>query len=234
MLKRSDTMPNEIIWILFALLNFGLLLAAYKLFGKTGLFAWMALGTFIANLQVIKTVEIFTMVATLGNIMYGTLFLVTDALGEKYGKKDANKAVYLGFFALIASTLIMQGALLFVPHASDWAQPHLEAVFSIVFVRIVVGSLVAYIVSQLIDVHVFYKIKQKLPNDKFLWIRNNGSTMISQLIDTSIFVSIAFIGTMDFSIVISIFITTYLIKLLVASLDTPFIYLIKKMKPLGE
>lgn len=227
-------MPNEIIWILFALLNFGLVLSIYKLFGRTGLFAWMALGTFIANLQVIKTVELFTMVATLGNIMYGTLFLVTDALSEKYGKKDANKAVLLGFFALIASTLVMQGALLFNPHSSDWAQPHLEAVFSIVFIRVVIGSLVAYIISQLLDVYIFNKIKQRLPNDKFLWIRNNGSTMISQLIDTSIFVTIAFVGVMDSSIILSVFLSTYLIKLLVAALDTPFIYLIKRIKPISE
>jgi len=227
-------MSNEWIWFLFAFLNFGLILLAYKLFGKTGLFAWMALGTFIANLQVIKTVGLFSMVATLGNIMYGTLFLATDALNEKYGKKEANRAVYLGFFALIASTLIMQGALLFHPHDSDWAQPHLEAVFSIVFIRIVVGSLTAYISSQLLDVYIFDKIRKRFPSDKMLWVRNNGSTLLSQLIDTSIFVSIAFLGVMETPVFVSVFITTYLIKLLVALLDTPFIYLIKKIKPFHE
>ena len=108
---------NILLWFLFALVNFALIVGVYKLFGKTGLFAWIAMGTILANIQVTKSIDFdfgngFIVAATLGNIMYGTLFLVTDALGEKYGKKEAKKAVYIGFFSLIATVIIMQMALL--------------------------------------------------------------------------------------------------------------------------
>jgi len=221
---------NELLWFLFALINFILVLGVYKLFGKTGLFAWIAMGTVLANIQVTKTIELFGLTATLGNIMYGTLFLITDSLNEKYGIKEAKNAVYIGFFSLIAMVIIMQMALLFTPHADDFASGSLNTIFSLM-PRIALGSLTAYIISQLLDVHLFQTIKEKLPSDRLLYVRNIGSTMISQLVDTLIFVPIAFLGTHDTGVLLSIFITTYVIKLLVAILDTPFVYLIKRITP---
>lgn len=230
-------MSNELLWIIFAFVNFGLITLSYKLFGKTGLFAWIALGTVLANIQVTKTIDFnffgLHLVATLGNIMYGTLFLVTDALGEKYGVKDAKKAVYIGFFSLLATVIIMKFSIWFIPNIDDYASDSIATIFNML-PRIALGSLSAYIVSQLFDVYMFQKIKSKLPDDKYLWIRNNGSTLLSQLIDTLIFVPIAFIGEFPNDIVLDIFITTYLIKVIVAFMDTPFVYLIKKIKPLQE
>lgn len=237
-------MSNEILWFLFALVNFSLIVLAYKLFGKTGLFAWIAMGTILANIQVIKSIDFdlgFVVVAaTLGNIMYGTLFLVTDALGEKYGKKEAKKAVYIGFFSLLATVIIMQVALLFEPNSFDIAQGSFNIIFDFL-IRLSLASLTAYAVSQMFDVYLFNKIKERYPSDKLLWLRNNGSTLLSQLIDSLIFVPIAFapimlFGTMGlpWDIVWEIFWTTYIIKVLVAFLDTPFVYLIKKIKPLDE
>lgn len=230
-------MSNEILWLIFALVNFSLIALSYKLFGKTGLFAWIAMGTILANIQVTKTIDFnffgIHLVATLGNIMYGTLFLVTDSLGEKYSLKDARKAVYIGFFSLLATVIIMQFSIWFIPNIDDFANDSIVTIFSLL-PRIALASLSAYIVSQLFDVYMFQKIKSKYPEDKFLWIRNNGSTLLSQLIDTTIFVPIAFIGKFEFDIVVSIFITTYFIKIIVAALDTPFIYLIKKIKPLQD
>ncbi len=229
-------MSNEILWVLFALVNFILIALSYKLFGKTGLFAWIAMGTILANIQVTKTIDFnffgLHLVATLGNIMYGTLFLVTDSLGEKYGVKDARKAVYIGFFSLLATVIIMQFSILFIPSIDDYANDAIITIFS-VLPRIAFASLSAYIVSQLFDVYMFQKIKSATKG-KYLWLRNNGSTLLSQLIDTSIFVPIAFIGMFDNEIVRSIFITTYFIKVIVAFLDTPFIYLINKIKPLQD
>ncbi len=228
-------MSNEILWFVFALVNFSMIVLAYKLFGKTGLFAWIAMGTILANIQVTKTIDFnffgIHLVATLGNIMYGTLFLVTDSLGEKYGLKDSKKAVYIGFFSLLATVVIMQFSIWFIPNINDFSHNAIVTIFS-VLPRIALASLTAYIVSQLIDVHLFLKIKKLLPDDKYLWIRNNGSTLFSQFIDTSIFVPIAFLGIYDNDIVFSIFITTYAIKVIVAFLDTPFVYLIKYIKPL--
>ncbi len=233
-----------LLWLAFALVNFLLIVLAYKLFGKTGLYAWIAMGTVIANIQVMKSIEFdvgfIVMGATLGNIMYGTLFLVTDALGEKYGIKAAKRAVYIGFFTLLSTVIIMQIALVFKPAEWDFAQSSLETIFGFL-PRIALGSLLAYVVSQMFDVYFFSYIKTKKPEAKWLWLRNNGSTVISQLIDTAIFVPIAFAPFVLFGepgyewpMVREIFITTYVVKVIVAALDTPFVYLITKIKPLED
>ncbi|RDY68430.1 VUT family protein [Halobacillus trueperi] len=221
-------MSNEVLWILFALINFALLIGVYRLFGKPGLFVWIGMSTVLANIQVVKTVEMFGLNATLGNIVYGTAFLATDILNEKYGKKEARKAVWMGFSTLIIMTIIMQFAILFNPGENDIAQPALQALFGLV-PRIVLGSMLAYIVSQYFDVWLYAKLKKLFPSDRALWIRNNGSTMISQLLDTSIFCFIAFFGLYPFEVWLEIFITTYIIKFIVAALDTPFFYMAKKM-----
>ncbi|MBG9445123.1 queuosine precursor transporter [Cytobacillus firmus] len=220
-------MFNEWFGLLFALINFILVLAMYRLFGKTGLFVWIGFSTVMANLQVVKTIEMFGLTATLGNAMYGTAFLVTDILNEKYGKEEAKKAVWLGFFTLLSMTLIMQMVLMFKPHETDFAQESLSTLFS-VLPRIAAGSLAAYLVSQFTDVYIFTYLKKKFPKDGQFWIRNNGSTMISQLLDTLVFTSIAFLGVFPLEEWIQIFITTYLLKFIVAVLDTPFGYIAKR------
>ncbi len=229
-------MSNEWIWIFFAFINFLLFIGMYVLFGKTGIFVWIGVATILANIQVTKQITLFGFEATLGNIMYGTIFLATDALNEFFTKKDAKRAVWLGFFILIATTLIMQVALWFQPNESDFAQGSLETIFGF-FPRLVLASLIAFLISQLLDVYLFQKIKSYLPQTKFLWIRNNGSTILSQLVDTAIFVPIAFLGTFPNEVLFGIggiFVSTYLIKVLVALLDTPFLYLMKRLKPFQE
>jgi len=206
---------------------------SYKLFGKTGLFIWIAFGTVLANIQVTKNIELFGFEATLGNIMYGTLFLVTDSIGEMFGYEESKKAVKIGFFTLISTVIIMQIALVFTPTVWDEGHAALNYTFGLI-PRIALGSIIAYLISQFLDINLFIRIKNRFPDNKYLWLRNNGSTIISQLIDTLIFVPIAFLGVYDFSIVVSIFFTTYLFKVLVAFADTPFIYWIKKIKPLSE
>jgi hypothetical protein len=223
-------MPNELLWIGFAFINFIIVLLFYKLFGKSGLFVWLGFSTVAANLQVVKTIEIFGLTATMGNIMYGTAFLVTDIINEKYGEKEAKKAVWLGFATLISLTVIMQGVLMFQPDETDFAQGALKTIFDMI-PRIAIGSLAAFIISQYTDVAIYSWLRRKFPSDRQLWIRNNGSTMISQLLDTLIFTSIAFLGVYPFDIWIQIFITTYLIKFVVAIIDTPFAYLAKRIKP---
>ncbi|WP_026581145.1 queuosine precursor transporter [Bacillus sp. J33] len=220
-------MFNEWFGLFFAIVNFILVLAMYRLFGKTGLFVWIGFSTVMANLQVVKTIEMFGLTATLGNAMYGTAFLVTDILNEKYGKDEAKKAVWLGFFTLLAMTLIMQMVLLFKPHESDFAQEALSTIFSIL-PRIAAGSLAAYLASQLTDVYIFSFLKKKFPKENQFWIRNNGSTLISQLLDTLIFTSIAFLGVFPIEDWVQIFFTTYILKSLIALLDTPFGYIAKR------
>ncbi|KGP93078.1 hypothetical protein N780_12200 [Pontibacillus chungwhensis BH030062] len=218
---------NEILWIVFALINFSMLTLIYKGFGRQGLFVWIGMATVVANIQVTKTIEMFGLTATLGNIIYGTVFLATDILNEKYGKEEAKKAVWLGFFTLISMTVMMQIAVKWFTPVGTEVQTALETIFGLL-PRVAAGSLVAYIVSQYVDVFIYSKLKSMFAGDRLLWVRNNGSTMISQLLDSFVFTLIAFLGEVPTNVWFEIFITTYVIKFIVAALDTPFLYLAKR------
>lgn len=217
---------NETLWLLFALVDLCLVLAVYRFFGRVGLFGLMVFNLLLCNIQVLKTIELFGLTTTLGNILYASVFLATDLLSEFYGKKEAQKGVLLGFVTLLMMVGYMQLALLFQPAGDDFAQPHLEALFGFM-PRIALASMVAYLVSQLHDVWAFHAIKQRT-GGKLLWLRNNASTMVSQFLDSAIFCTIAFWGMFPVNVFWEILLSTYIIKVAVAALDTPFIYLAKR------
>ena len=221
-------MHNDLLWIAFSIINFVLLLVMYRLFGRLGLFVWVGMATVLANIQVTKTIELFGLTATMGNIIYGTIFLASDILNENYGKKIARKAVGLGFATLIMMTVIMQFVLLFDPAPSDFAQSSLSTIFGFI-PRVALGSLIAFAISQYVDVWLYALVKRVLPDDKFLWVRNNVSTMLSQLLDTLVFCTIAFAGTYEGSVWMEIFISTYVLKFVVSIISTPFLYGAKRM-----
>lgn len=226
-------MFNEFFGLGFVLANFLMLLIMYKFFGKAGLFAWVAISTILANIQVTKTIEIIGLTATLGNSLYASTFLATDILNEKYGKKDAQKAVWLGFFSLLIMIIAMQFGMHFIPAESDFADPSLHTIFGLV-PQIAIASMVAYLTAQHLDVWIFSALRKLFPTDNQFWIRNNGSTLISQLLDTLIFTSIAFFGVYSFDVWIQIFLSTYILKFIVSVLDTPFGYIAKVIKPADE
>ena len=103
-----------------------------------------------------------------------------------------------------------------------------KSIFSLL-PRLAIASLIAYLISQFHDVWLYEKIREKFPAKKFIWLRNNGSTMLSQLIDNLVFTTIAFYGVYPIDVMINIFLSTYIIKFIVAICDTPFIYLADKM-----
>ncbi len=220
-------MSNELLWILFLFFDLSCTVLVFKLFKKEGLFAVIVANIILCNIQVPKIIELFGLTVTLGNILYGSIFLATDLLSEFYGKKDARKGVFLGFFFMLFMTIVMQLALYFTP-ASEGMEIHsaLTVIFSLM-PRIALGSMTAYILSQTHDVWMFHLLKAKT-GGKYLWLRNNVSTALSQLIDSIIFCVIAFWG-MEFSILIEIIITTYIMKIIVGIIDTPFIYFAKKI-----
>ncbi|OQX91178.1 MAG: hypothetical protein B6D58_08755 [candidate division Zixibacteria bacterium 4484_95] len=221
-------MPNELIWLLMAIIDFVALLTVYRIFGKDGLYVAIVISIILCNIQVLKIVELFGVTATLGNILYGSIFLSTDILSEKYGKRQARKGVWFGFYALIFTTIIMQIALLFKPAVDDFISPALQQIFSFM-PRVVLASITAYVISQLHDVWLFHILKNKTKG-KYLWLRNNLTTMTSQLIDSVIFCFIAFWGVFPNNIFIEILLTTYFIKWCVAFLDTPFIYIARRLR----
>jgi queuosine precursor transporter len=215
---------NEIFWLIMLVMNFLAIMTAYRIWGKTGLYIWIPISVMIANIQVTKTVVLFGMEATLGNIVYATSFLATDILSECYGKKAAVKAVGIGFFSLIVMTLLMNMAILFNPAPSDFVQESMSTIFGLM-PRIALASLSAYLLSQLHDIWAYGLWHRLKPGIKWLWLRNNASTAVSQLIDTLLFTLLAFWGVFPWSILWQIMLTTYVLKWIVAMLDTPFIYL---------
>lgn len=215
---------NEILFFTTILLNFLCVTLSYRFFGKTGVYAWIALATVIANIEVVKCVDIFGMPLTLGNITYGSIFLATDILSEKYGREKAQKGVFIGFFSLLVLTVFTQLDILFVPNSDDFVQKAMETLFALT-PRICLGSMLAYLVSNMMDVFLYEKIRKILPSNKFMWIRNNAATMTCQLVDTILFTCIAFLGVFPLKTVAELCITTYLVKVLIAACDTPFLYL---------
>jgi hypothetical protein len=215
---------NELFWILMLVLNFLAIMTAFRLWGKIGLFIWIPISVIVANIQVTETVVLFGLEATLGNIVYGTSFLATDLINECYGKKEARKAVWIGFFALIVMTVLMNAALLFIPAESDFAHESLKNIFSIM-PRIATGSLIAYLAANFEDIWSFELWRRFKPGKVWLWLRSKASTFVSQIIDTVLFTLIAFWGVYPWEVLWQIMFTTYLLKWIVAVCDTPFMYL---------
>ena len=219
---------NEILWIVFLLIDLSVTILVFLKFGKEGLFVLIGVNIILCNIQVLKLVNLFSVTVTLGNILYGSIYFATDLLGEFYGRKEAYKGVFFGFGAMLLMTVFMQAALLFVPAPDDFINESMRNIFSMM-PRIALASVIAYLISQLHDVWI-YNVYKKKTGGKKLWLRNNASTMVSQLIDTSVFVTIAFWNVVSKEIFISIMITTYVMKAAIALLDTPFIYIAKRFK----
>lgn len=226
-------MYNEFFGIATFFVTFILMVLMYRCFGKQGLIAWVAIGTIIANIQVIKTVDIFGISATLGNVMFASIYLATDILNDIYGRKVAKRAVWLGFSSTLVMIIVMQMSLHFIPAPEDISQKALSTIFDLV-PRIALGSIIAYIIGQHVDVFIFSMIKKVFQSDKTFIIRAYGSTVLSSIIDTALFVTIAFIGTLPASVVFEIFITTYVLKLVSTIFNVPFGYIAKSFYRKGK
>lgn len=226
-------MPNELLLILTLLLTFSGVLAFYKVFGKTGLHVWTAMATITANIEVLILIHAFGMDQTLGNVLFASNFLVTDILSELHGKEEANKAVNIGIAASIAFIFISQSWFLYTPAANDWASESIYAIFSNT-PRLMLASFLVYAICQKFDVWAYHKwwvFTQKKFGDKdsFLWLRNNGSTLVSQLLNTVLYTFGAFLGTYDLETLLSICVSSYVIFIVTSLADTPFVYLAKKL-----
>ncbi|QHW37227.1 queuosine precursor transporter [Staphylococcus ursi] len=221
-------MYNEWLGLGSFIVTFVLMVVMFRLFGKSGLYAWVAIGTIIANIQVLKTVDIFTISATLGNVMFASIYLATDILNDIYGRKVAKKAVWLGFSSTFIMIIVMQVSLAFQPSQVDMAQDAMKVIFDVV-PRIAFASIIAYIIGQHIDVLVFNMIKKVFRSDRTFFIRAYGSTTLSSIVDTALFVLIAFYGSLPNGVVLEIFISTYLLKLLTTVLNVPFGYWAKSL-----
>lgn len=157
-----------------------------------------------------------------GVIAYAITFPITDTIGEIWGKTYAKQLVFAGFITLGVVFLLMWLAII-LPAASFWKEENaFESVLGMKqgAMRIIIASLFAYIVSQYHDVWAFY-FWRKVTRGKYLWLRNNASTFVSQGIDTLIFIFIAFYGVFP---ILPLILGQYLVKIGIALLDTPVVY----------
>ena len=210
--------------------NLGVTLLVFRFLGREGLMVLIAAYIILCNLQVMKITTLFGVTVTLGNVLYGSIFFATDLLSEVYGKTAARKGVLVGFISLLLMTGVMQLALMFSVVDDAWAlqiQDSMSTLFGFL-PRIAAASIVAYLLSQFHDVWAFHFIGSKT-SGKHLWLRNNLSTMVSQLIDSIVFCGIAFWGVLPRELFIEILISTYVIKFVVAAFDTPFMYLGRRL-----
>lgn len=227
-------MRNELLLILSLLVVFGGVILFYRMFGTMGLYCWTVLATITANIEVLMVVDAFGMEQTLGNVLFASTFLVTDILSEVAGRKKADRAVTLGIVTSIAFIVLSQSWMLYTPAASDWARPSIEAVFRNT-PRVMLASLLVYAVTQRFDVWAYHKwwaftTKKCGDSRRFLWLRNNGSTLISQLLNTILFTAGAFYGMYSMETMINICASSYVIYIVTSLADTPFVYLARKIK----
>ena len=178
----------------------------------------------VANIIAVKLVSIGGWTVPAGVIAYPLTFLFTDVISELYGRRIASRVVWIGFGAnLLMVALVFGGKLL--PPAPIWeGQSAYDATLGMV-PRIVLASMTAYLISQHHDVFAFHFWRRKT-KARFLWLRNNASTMVSQGLDTGLFITIAFWGTVPTEILLNMLLTQYVIKLIIAVFDTPFCYLL--------
>ncbi|RNF38713.1 queuosine precursor transporter [Planococcus salinus] len=160
-------------------------------------------------------------------IVYVFTFPITDTIAEVYGKEAARQTVWAGFITQLCALLFIYFAIRLPAAPFFGDQASFETIFSAGF-RVTLASLVSYFISQHLDVTIFHKLKQRHGNSK-LWIRNNASTMVSQLVDTTLFIAIAFYGTLPTGALLGMIVTQYLFKWVVAGADTPLVYLLVKL-----
>ncbi|MBE6810798.1 MAG: VUT family protein [Ruminococcaceae bacterium] len=231
-------MKNELLLLGSVIVIYGVVLIAYRLFGKIGMYVMTVVATILANIEVLMLVDGFGMEQTLGNVMFASTYLVTDILSENEGKKSANKAVWLGVFTSVIMLIFTQYWMLYTPSSNDWASEHISAIFSTT-PRLLAASFIGYVISQRFDVWLYHKwwdfINKKTgDSERFLWLRNNGSTLISQVVNTLIFTTIAFYGTYDIETFLSIMASSYVIYIFTSLLDTPVVYISRWMKNKGH
>ena len=224
---------NELLLIITLLISFGGTLLFLKVFGKGGLFAWIGIATVFANIEVTIVVHAFGMDQTLGNTLFAATFLATDILSEIYGKKEATKGVLAGIFTSLTFIVLSFMWVHYIPAESDWASDFVHGLFSNT-PRMLISSLLAYAISEWVDVflyHAWWNLTEKKTGShtKMLWFRNNFSTLISQFVNIVIFNFGAFMGIYTFKELVGITAACYVIYVATSLLDTPFVYLARKI-----
>jgi uncharacterized integral membrane protein (TIGR00697 family) len=189
-------------------------------------------GAVVTNVIGSKIMHFIGLNFTAGMIAYCVTFPITDTVGEIWGRNVANKLVHAGIIGNVILIVLTYLAVHAEP-APFWDLQESYAEVLGFVPRIVTASLSAFVISQYTDVFIFDYLKRKMKG-RNLWVRNNLSTWISQFIDSLIFVTVAFVGTISWGALMSTFIGQYVIKILIAAIDTPVVYVLVAWIRRGE
>lgn len=228
-------MPNELLLIISVIVIYSSVVLFFRLFGNVGLYCWTVLATVAANIEVTMVVDAFGMEQTLGNILFASTFLVTDILSETTGRKAANKAVLISVATSAAFIIISQSWMLYTPNENDIAYGPISAVFANT-PRLMISSIAVYAIVQFFDVFAYHFIWDKTTklckdSKRFLWVRNNLATMVSQLLNSVLYTLAAFWGVYSTGTIINIVISSLVIFVVTSILDTPAVYIARKIAP---
>ncbi len=211
-----------IYWILLTFFIVAVSAFVAKRYGYHVLVGLFSASLVIVNVLNAKMVSVGEYVIPAGTVLFGSMFLMTDMLSEFFGKVQAKKAIWGGFVANLMFLVSLSVVLAF-PEAQGFGNGSAFEQILGTTPRVILASLIAYLIGQFHDVWSYHFWKEKTKG-RHLWLRNTFSTGSSQLIDSIIFVTIAFYGVIPlFPVITSVF----LVKLLIAVLDTPLIYLVR-------
>ena len=218
----------NIIYFLILIIDMGLVLLMFHLYGKNGLLSMYILHIFLSQITINITYNFLGFSAVVGSCFYAVLFLTIDMITEHYGKKTANTTINIGVLTLISLLLLIYFVRLVLKTNTDS--------YSIYFLKltdnqsriIITDIFVSYFLFQKLNVLLFSKIK-KITGEKMLWIRNNVSTIISQIFTAILFYELSFVGIMGQNKIWQLIITGLIIKIIVSLMETPFLYFSKKV-----
>lgn len=217
---------NTLLLIGGMVLAFTALVLVNKFLGEHGVIAYMGFATILANIMICKSVNLFGLSATLGNVMFASNFLATDILTECYGVKAARKGVLVAILTALGFLGGTQIMMLFTPNEIDIAQESMKNLFTLT-PRITLASVSLFALSNFLDVNL-YEWMRKKSNGRHMWLRNNVATMLCNGTENFLFYIIAFLGVFGWSDIISMSATATVIEVIIALCDTPFLYWAKR------
>lgn len=202
----------------------------YKYLGAISVFFVSVL--LISNIASTKIVDFGWFVFDAGTLLFPLSYIFGDILTEVYGYKKTREVIWLGFFSALMMSLVffIVGKL---PPAADWGnQAAYDSILGMT-PRIVLASLVAYTLGSFSNSFILTKMKIWFKG-KYLWMRTIGSTLVGELVDSSLFILIAFLGVFSPSLLITLIISNYIFKTLVEILFTPITYKVIKFLKKNE
>ena len=227
--NKSNKILQDRIYLLLSGIFIASLVSSNLIFQKFFFWTPFAFLNAVSGYAWVNSLSAFTFELSVGILPYPVTFLVTDLISEIYGREKANRVVMVGFLSsLFIMFVVMVGDIM---PATSWS-PVGDSVFHKVFGLFgpaIFASMTAYISAQFIDIRIFHFWKRKT-NNRHLWLRNNGSTIFSQLVDTfSVLFLLCNFGVIEWDRFYSLFLNGFLFKLLIALIDTPLFYLFSKI-----